>query len=257
MRRLGYPITEAIDHEGWRVQYFQRGRLEVHPENHPDYFITVGWLGQLSHRTQPPLPAPPNSTARFFPKTGHTVNGDFLTFFLDNGGTVQFGQPISEPFIHNGLLNQDFQSARFIWQPSLPAPARVQLEPLGETHFLSGDLPLSLLEPVSPPPGVDVYAPDTAPLPANWRAHLRLEATPRTGVVRVVATLSAGGRPVVNYAPHLLWGDGERALPATEPGGQTHTLVHLARQANTKFVLRDGPAGAVLASVEYAPPGAP
>jgi hypothetical protein len=150
-RLLGYPITEALDHEGWRVQYFQNARLEVHPENSPDYFITVGWLGELSNRTQPPIPKPPDESSRYFPESGHSLSGDFLTFFEANGGTAQFGRPISEAFLCSGFICQDFQSARFIWRPQLPPANRVQLEALGEGYFLNSDLPVELLAPVSPP----------------------------------------------------------------------------------------------------------
>ncbi len=149
-RLLGYPITEALDHEGWRVQYFQNARLEVHPENSPDYFITVGWLGELSNRTQPPLPQAPAGAERYFPETGHSLNGDFLNFFEANGDTAQFGRPISEAFLCNGLLCQDFQSARFIWHPQNLPPERVQLEALGEVYFLNSGLPVELLEPAPP-----------------------------------------------------------------------------------------------------------
>jgi len=151
LQRLGYPITEALDHEGWRVQYFQYGRLEVHPENQPDYFITVGWLGELSHRTQPPIPRPQGSQSRYFPDSGHSLSGDFLRYFEANGDTVQFGRPISEAFLCDGYICQDFQSARFIWRPQLPSSDRVQLESLGELYFQNSDLPSSLLSPVPPP----------------------------------------------------------------------------------------------------------
>ncbi len=151
VRLLGYPITEALNHEGWQVQYFQNARLEVHPENSPDYFITVGWLGELSNRTQPPIPDPLNKSSRYFPESGHSLSGDFLTFFEANGDTAQFGRPISEAFLCSGSICQDFQSARFIWQPQNLPQERVRLEALGKIYFLNSSLPVELLEPVPPP----------------------------------------------------------------------------------------------------------
>jgi hypothetical protein len=135
---LGHPLTEEISVEGWTVQYFEKGRLEYHPENEPAYRVTVGWLGELLHRRRPPLPPagiPPadNPHRRYFPNTGHTVSGDFLRYFDSHGGKVRFGWPISEPFLLEGRLTQDFQSARFFWTPGLEPP--VTLEEIGRIHF--------------------------------------------------------------------------------------------------------------------------
>lgn len=123
--------------DGWTVQYFENGRLERHPENEPRYLITVGWLGEQLGRTQPPIPAvsiPARHEARqYFPKTGHTLSGDFLTYYEAHGGSVRFGLPISEPFLLDGVITQDFQSARFFWHP-FEQPS-VQLEPIGQVHL--------------------------------------------------------------------------------------------------------------------------
>jgi hypothetical protein len=135
---LGYPLTEEISVDGWTVQYFAKGRLERHPENEPVYRITVGWLGDLLQRRRPPIPVeaiPPaaDPNQRYFPQTGHTLNGDFLRYFEANGGTIRFGLPISEPFLWEGRLTQDFQSARFFWTPGAESP--VTLEDIGRVHL--------------------------------------------------------------------------------------------------------------------------
>ncbi len=135
---LGHPLTEEIIVDGWRVQYFEKGRLEYHPENTPAYRVTVGWLGELLHRRQPPIPAiaiprTDVSDIIYFSKTGHTLSGDFLNYFETNGGSVRFGLPISEPFILEGQLAQDFQSARFFWKPTEDQP--ITLESIGQTHL--------------------------------------------------------------------------------------------------------------------------
>ncbi len=147
---LGCPLTEEITIDGWQVQYFEKGRLEYHPENEPAYRVTVGWLGDLLHRRRPPLPtaqipAADDANRRYFPKTGHTLSGDFLHYFEANGGTVRFGQPISEPFLWEGRLTQDFQSARFFWTPEKEIP--VTLEEIGRVHFQSAGLHEKFLEP--------------------------------------------------------------------------------------------------------------
>lgn len=135
---LGYPLTAEMVIDGWTVQYFEKGRLERHPENEPAYRITVGWLGDLLQRRRPPLPAqliPPanDPNRRYFPETGHTISGDFLRYFDTHGGSVRFGLPISEPFLETGRLTQDFQSARFFWMPENEPP--VMLEDIGRVYW--------------------------------------------------------------------------------------------------------------------------
>ncbi len=135
---LGYPLSEEIVVDGWRVQYFDKGRLEYHPENEPAYRITIGWLGDLLHRRRPPIPTaniprPDDPNHRYFPQTGHTVSGDFLHYFDTHGSTVHFGLPINEAFLWEGRLTQDFQSSRFFWTPEKKTP--VTLEEIGRLHF--------------------------------------------------------------------------------------------------------------------------
>jgi hypothetical protein len=42
---LGYPISEEFQENGYTVQYFERQRLEYHPENPPAWQIEGGLLG--------------------------------------------------------------------------------------------------------------------------------------------------------------------------------------------------------------------
>ena len=135
---FGYPLTGEIIVDGWRVQYFEKGRLEYHPENEPAYQVVVGWLGDLLRRRTPPvppshIPAANDCCRRYFPETGHTLSGDFLAYFDIHGGSVRFGLPISEPFLKEGRITQDFQSARFFWTPEVNPP--VTLEDIGRVHF--------------------------------------------------------------------------------------------------------------------------
>ncbi len=138
VKSLGYPLTKETEVGGWRVQYFENGRLEYHPENEPAYRVTVGWLGNLLNRRRPPIPPDAIPTAnetnrRYFAETGHTLSGDFLHYFDTHGGSVRFGLPISEPFLEQGQLVQDLQSARFYWD--VEANGDVTLEPIGRTHL--------------------------------------------------------------------------------------------------------------------------
>ena len=135
---LGLPLSEEMIVEGWRVQYFEKGRLEYHPENDPGYRVTVGWLGLLLNRQRPPIPEsrildPRPKIYRYYSQTGHTLSGDFLHYFDAHGGSDRFGLPISEPFLQAGQLTQDFESARFFWTPG--QAGSVTLEDTGRIHL--------------------------------------------------------------------------------------------------------------------------
>ncbi len=47
----GFPISEALqeraaDGKTYTVQYFERARFELHPENAPPYDVLLGHLGR-------------------------------------------------------------------------------------------------------------------------------------------------------------------------------------------------------------------
>ena len=42
---FGYPISEVVDEDGTKVQYFERARFEYHPDNPDPYKILLGRLG--------------------------------------------------------------------------------------------------------------------------------------------------------------------------------------------------------------------
>ncbi|MDQ3705830.1 MAG: CAP domain-containing protein [Chloroflexota bacterium] len=66
VRVLGFPITEPIQEGGWTVQYFERARMEYHPEKAKQGFVVelslLGrdylWSGGAGLTTQPPAQAP-------------------------------------------------------------------------------------------------------------------------------------------------------------------------------------------------------
>ena len=95
----GYPITDERmetleDGKQYLVQWFERVRLEYHPENSPPYDVLLGQFGRILHPADPPVPQQPG--ARHFPETGHNLAGDFLAYWEGNGGLAQFGYPLSE-----------------------------------------------------------------------------------------------------------------------------------------------------------------
>jgi hypothetical protein len=60
------------------------------------------------------LPAARAQDARYFPETGHTLRGQFRSFWEQNGALATFGFPITEEYAgSNGRLVQWFERARF------------------------------------------------------------------------------------------------------------------------------------------------
>jgi subtilisin family serine protease len=138
---FGFPISEEFlergdDGRDYVVQYFERHRLELHPENPPPYHVQLTRLGDLllqqSGRNWFALPkGAPKPGCQFFEATGHSLCEPFLSYWRANGlefdrrpgktaaeSLALFGQPISEPQIEtleDGTLVtvQWFERARF------------------------------------------------------------------------------------------------------------------------------------------------
>jgi hypothetical protein len=135
----GYPISNEFvetleDGKPYTVQYFERVRMELHPENPPPYDVLLGQFGRLLHPADPPVPEKPG--ARYFPETGHNVEGSFLDYWLANGGLPQFGYPLSEEFVETledgkPYTVQYFERARFEHHPENPPPYDVLLGQFG------------------------------------------------------------------------------------------------------------------------------
>ncbi|GEM_PF-6190581 len=134
---FGYPVTDEIVENGRTVQYFQRARMELWPENPSPYRVQLGLLAVELGKQQPGQTAQPTSTigARHFPETGHTVAFAFKDFWESRGDLATFGYPITEQLVENGLTVQYFQRARFEWHPENPDGYRVQLGLLGDEYL--------------------------------------------------------------------------------------------------------------------------
>lgn len=140
---FGYPLSEPFTERGYTVQYFERNRFELHPENQPPYNVLLGRLGadQVAGRVFPvvaPFESGPNH--RYFPETGHSLGFAFLGYWNRNGGLAQFGYPISEeirevsPTDGKEYTVQYFERARFEYHPEYKGTsAEVLLGLLGVT----------------------------------------------------------------------------------------------------------------------------
>jgi len=80
---------------------------------------------------------PQQSTSRYFPETGHWVQGVFLKYWNSHGGLGQQGYPLTEEFRETNKLNgqtytvQYFERAIFEYHPEYQPPYDVLLSPLG------------------------------------------------------------------------------------------------------------------------------
>ena len=133
---FGLPLTDPITQtNGVVVQYFERVRMEWHPElAGTPYEVLLGLLAVELGHTAPPT-APPTSTTElrwYFPATGHLIATPFRTFWQTRGGLAIFGLPIGEALMEDGRLVQYFERARMELHPELAGtPYEVQLGHLG------------------------------------------------------------------------------------------------------------------------------
>jgi sortase (surface protein transpeptidase) len=154
---FGFPITpqqiETIEGRQLEVQWFERNRLELHPENRPPYNVLLGRMGEERLRQQQidwrTFPADADAPGCRMFGTGHTVCGDFLNAWRSSGLNMDrdprvseaeslalFGLPLSGP--HQERLSdgkqytvQWFERARFELHPENQPPYNVLFGLLG------------------------------------------------------------------------------------------------------------------------------
>jgi hypothetical protein len=127
LAQFGYPLTEEFfepsgpDNAPLQVQYFERNRFELHPENAGSpYEVLLGTLGR-DFRSQDP-PAPQQADALYFPETGHNLSGTFRQYWETHGGLFVHGYPITEPAMERSTNGEDylvqwFERSRFELHP--------------------------------------------------------------------------------------------------------------------------------------------
>jgi DMSO/TMAO reductase YedYZ molybdopterin-dependent catalytic subunit len=150
---FGYPLTEEfdetslVDGQTYRVQYFERQRFELHPENAEPYQVLLGLLGiETLPGTQAYPRADPDTSAgsQYFDATGHNVRDRFLDYWQQNGGLMISGYPLTEALNVDGVTTQYFERARFELHPDYQPPYDVLLGLLGSevlTARYGGQLP--------------------------------------------------------------------------------------------------------------------
>jgi hypothetical protein len=154
---FGLPLTAEAEQQTndgrFRMQLFERNRLELHPENARPYDVLLGRLGTdlLFKQGRPWETLPreqPKAGCLFFRETGHNLCEPFLSYWRSHGlelgdrGISQreslalFGYPVtSVQSERNGDgwtgATQWFERARFEHHPENPNPYKVLLGRLG------------------------------------------------------------------------------------------------------------------------------
>src|SRR5689334_6829819 len=89
----------------------------------------VGATPATAGRPTDRVPDPHQAGVQYFDATGHTLRGDFLTYWNQYGGLAQFGYPITEEFTEASgpgdqpsLTVQYFERARFEHHPENSDP---------------------------------------------------------------------------------------------------------------------------------------
>ncbi len=215
---FGYPLTEPFTEDGRLVQYFERVRMEYHPENSEPYKVQLGLLGDLLGHRHPPIPEseipnPNDPDSQYFPETGHTVKFAFLRYYKQKGGLDVFGYPISKWHYESGFIVQYFQRAKMEWHPE-SRDFKVQLGKLGEIWVNRPEFPRQYLEPAAPAIPSEPGAPPPSPQITEIRASASVghAFTGRGGYQTVyVYVTDQQGKPVegarVGMTIHYHYGD--------------------------------------------------
>jgi glucose/arabinose dehydrogenase len=110
VEQFGYPVTNELieqlsDGKTYTVQYTERARFELHPENQgKESYVLLGRLGAdlaaPRANEQPFRPVPPCGSCNllYFPQTGHAIGQELQDYWQTHGGIPVFGYPLSEAF---------------------------------------------------------------------------------------------------------------------------------------------------------------
>ncbi len=140
----GYPISDEFretleDGNTYLVQYFERVRMEYHPEFvGTEYEVSLGQFGRRIHPADPPVPFlnAEYGGCSYYPQTGHNVcrfRGYYVGAQAEGG--ADFGLPISEQFMEiledgNRYMVQYFERARLEMHPEI-GPGAILLGQFG------------------------------------------------------------------------------------------------------------------------------
>jgi beta-lactamase class A len=150
---FGYPLTPEVSQNGITVQWFERARLEWHPDlasgpaSQFEPGVVLGLVGS-ERAAQLGLhwaDSKDSGNGQYFVQTHQEITGNFLQYWREHGGRREFGYPISpavnmvSPTDGKTYLTQWFERARFEWHPELPGGPGVVLGRLGAELLVSAN----------------------------------------------------------------------------------------------------------------------
>jgi hypothetical protein len=193
---FGYPTTpqrpERVEDATYQVQWFERNRLELHPENDPPYDVLLGRLGVVALEQRDLdwrefARSEPLNNCLYFEATQQNVCEPFLSYWQADGlefdgqpgksyeeNLALFGLPLSGTRVerlHDGreYVVQWFERARFELHPENDPPYNVLFGLLGNETRPGGMPPIVATLPArSPTPTGTITA--TATLTATTTA---------------------------------------------------------------------------------------
>jgi dienelactone hydrolase len=199
LAQFGYPVTPELTEGGRTVQYTERARFELHPQD----TVLLGLLGRsvTERRTDAPFrAATAGASGRFFPETRHNLAEPFLTYWQNRGGLPVYGYPISEAFQERNpadgqtYLVQYFERNRLEYHSEARGTAaEIQLGLLGSQAYAQvyGSAP-----PLKPNPAL---APDPVSLAALRLKPLAGRDGRDLQVVRTIARTNAYTQYGITY----------------------------------------------------------
>lgn len=200
---FGYPITEPFVDQGLLVQYFQKARMEWHPNNPDPYKILLGLLGEELKYRHSPIPQPQSTSRRkvYFPETGHTLAYAFLDYFKAHGSIDIFGYPITEMHFEDGKIVQYFQRLKMEWYTDDPT-STIRIGNLGELYvnIYKDRMPPEVLRPVEnqrPETGSPTSTPEITGIRAVVSLRYSVMSQKRNQIVSVLVT-DNNGDPLSN-----------------------------------------------------------
>jgi hypothetical protein len=262
---FGLPLTadenETVGDQKYKVQYFERARLEYHKGDPEPYDMLLGRLGAdrlaAQGRDWQTFPKGDPKAPHYFAETGHAIAPQFWGFWSRNGlefdgnkraksmaeSLALFGFPISEAQMEPGsdgnmYLTQWFERARFEYHPENKAPYDVLLGLLGADVLRDKQ---AKPEP-SDGPGAAIGCPENA-LPVAegaqaWMANTR-PAAPDTNNT-LCARLTIGGASVagaeVSAVVHFNYGDVRIGPATTGADGQAQIDFNIGKARHRSVV---------------------
>ncbi len=141
---FGLNLSSAEYRGNILQQYFSRTRIDSYgyDSNVPFGSKLIAELGvYITQATNQhtrieflPLLDPPSDGSLFFEATGHSLAEPFRQFWVENGGSMRLGDPISEPIYGAQLTYQWFSKARIEVSEKADGSLHIVLADLGEEY---------------------------------------------------------------------------------------------------------------------------